>query len=210
MNKKFTLEQRIARLERLLKNEARTRKFESYESNLDVDGARANANSIADQFCRMIGVDGATLDDLGDDVIESPVNGWLTVDQYELCQQDPETRDPDARFAFQYSLDGTDGEYTIIVYPTDKSVCLQNDGGLYIDPDGNQFTDDNGNIVAFSYPNDWEGFNLSMVDYEGDGYNVEAGDDFRSYRGMLRKHESRQSVINRIARLEKLLSRKSR
>lgn len=210
MSKRLTLEQRIARLERLLKNEARARKFESYESDLDEMGAERDALKIAKQFCEKIGVDSSTLKliDKGDLVINSPANGWVTVDQYELDQQDPETEDPDARFGFEYYLGRTG--YTITVYPTDNAVCLMTaDGGLYIDTDGIQFTDDNGNIVAYPL-SEWDGFNLSMVDDEGDGYNVEAGDDFRSYRGMLRKHESRQSVVSRIARLEKLLSRKSR
>ena len=203
MNKRLTLEQRIARLERLLKNEARTRKFESYESNLDVDGARADADRVADQFCRMIGVRGATLDDLGHDVIVSPMYGWLTINDTDEIEEDP-----DARLAFQYSLDGTDG-YTIIVYPTDRKVCLKNDGGLYIDPKGRQFTSDMADIVAYPL-NMWNRFDLSMVDDEDDGYNVEAGDDFMDYYGESRKRESKSSVVNRIARLEKLLSRKSR
>ena len=203
MNKMFTLEQRIARLERAIKNEARTRKFEGFESGLNVDGANAEADRIADQFCRMIGVSGATQVDHGHDVMNSPMYGWLTINDIDEIEEDP-----DARFAFEYSLDDTD-DYTITVYPTDKKVCLMNYGGEYIDPKGRPFTSDMGDIVAYPLSK-WNGFDLSMVDDEDDGYNVEVGDNFNDYYDESRKRESRSSVVNRIARLEKLLSRKSR
>ena len=201
--KNLTLEQRIARLERAIKNEARTRKFESFESDLDVDGARDAADRIANQFCRMIGVSGATPDDLGHDVIESPMYGWLTVNDTDEIEEDP-----DARFAFQYSLDGTD-DYTIIVYPSDNAVCLMNDGGEYIDPKGRPFTSDMADLVAYPLSK-WRGFDLSMIDEEDDGYNVEVGDDFNDYYGESRKRSSKPTIGNRVARLEKLLSKKSR
>lgn len=50
---KRTLERRINRLERLLKNEAcASQKCESFESDLDETGARAAANRIANQIQR--------------------------------------------------------------------------------------------------------------------------------------------------------------
>lgn len=53
---KRTLEQRINRLERLLKNEAcASQKYEDFESDLDDVGARATANHIAAQFGRRTG-----------------------------------------------------------------------------------------------------------------------------------------------------------
>lgn len=202
MEKKLTLEQRIARLEKVL-NSKKAVKNESFESDLDVDGARVSANRIANQFCRMIGVSGATPDDLGHDVIESPMYGWLTVNDTDEIEEDP-----DARFAFQYSLDGTDG-YTIIAYPSDNAVCLMNDGGEYIDPKGRPFSSDMADLVMYPLSK-WRGFNLSMVDEEDDGYNVEVGDDFNDYYDESRKRSSKSTIGDRVARLEKLLSRKSR
>lgn len=200
--KKLTLEQRIARLEKVMAKPA-TVKNESFESDLDVDGARAAADRIANQFCGMIGVDGATLDDLGHDVIESPMYGWLTVNDTDEIAEDP-----DARFAFQYSLDGTDG-YAIVVHPTDNSVNLINEDGYSIDPAGHPFSSDSADLVAYPLSK-WKGFDLSMIDEEDDGYNVEAGDDFNDYYDESRKRSSKPTIVDRIARLEKLLSRKSR
>ena len=57
-NRKSTLEQRIARLENAVKQDShkvRRKKFESFESDLDVDSARAAANRIAKQFGRIVG-----------------------------------------------------------------------------------------------------------------------------------------------------------
>jgi hypothetical protein len=196
------LERRINRLERAIKNETRTRKFEGFESDLDVDGARATANRIANQFCRMIGVSGATLDDLGHNVIESLMYGWLIVNDTDEIAEDP-----DARFAFQYSLDGED--YTIIVHPTDNSVNLINEDGYSIDPAGHPFSSDSADLVAYPLSK-WKGFDLSMIDEEDDGYNVEAGDDFNDYYDESRKCSSKPTIVDRVARLEKILSRKSR
>lgn len=199
--KKLTLEQRIERLEKVMAKQVAV-KNESFESDLDVDGARAAADRIADQFCGMIGVSGATPDDLGHDVIESPMYGWLTVNDTDEIAEDP-----DARFAFQYSLDGED--YTIVVHPSDNAVCLMNDGGEYIDPKGRPFTSDMADLVAYPLSK-WKGFDLSMVDEEDDGYNVEVGDDFNDYYDESHKRSSKPTIVDRIARLEKLLSRKSR
>ena len=200
--KKLTLEQRIARLEKVMAKQAAV-KNESFESDLDVDGAKAAADRIADQFCRMIGVSGATPDDLGHDVIESPMYGWLTVNDTDEIAEDP-----DARFSFQYSLDGTDG-YAIIVHPTDNSVNLINEDGYSIDPAGHPFSSDSADLVAYPLPK-WKGFDLSMIDEEDDGYNVEAGDDFNDYYDESHKRSSKPTIVDRVARLEKLLSRKSR
>ena len=81
-NSKSTLEQRIARLENAVKSDRHQvrRKFESFESDLDVDSARAAANRIAQRFGRMMDAN-VRPDDLGDDVIDSPRYGWLSVDR---------------------------------------------------------------------------------------------------------------------------------
>ena len=179
---KRTLEQRIARLERLIKNEAarKTNKFESFESDLNEDGARAAANRIAAQFGRMVGVS-VTPNDSSNDVIESPVYGWLPVSAVDEIADDP-----DARFGFLYDLD--DGEYSITVYPTDNAVGLFNEDGVAIDPAGRHFTSDMADII--SYPlSKWKNFDFSMIDPDDDGYNVEIGDDFNDYYD-----ESKRSV----------------
>lgn len=115
-NRKPTLEHRIARLENAVKSK-KTRKFESFESDLDEAGARAKADRMAKEFASVTGMAKFAPDDLDDNVIVSPIYGWLTVDQ-----TDDIADDPDARFAFQYS----NSKFTIIVFPTDGTVVLLN------------------------------------------------------------------------------------
>lgn len=161
-NRKPTLEQRIARLENAVKSNRRParRKFESFESDLDVDSARAAANRIAQQFGRMIGAD-VRPDDLGDDVIDSPRYGWLSVDRTDEIADDPE-----ARFVFQYSVG--DG-FGALVVPSDNAVELMTEGGYAVDPSGETFEADT--AVDGSFPlSDWEGFDLSMVHDEDEDY----------------------------------------
>ena len=172
---KRTLEQRIARLEHLLKNEARlTKKFESFESDLDEDSARAASDRIAAQFGKMLGVS-VTPDDYGNDVVNSPMYGWLPTSAVDEIEEDP-----DARFGFHYNLD--DGEFGIEVYPTDNAVNLINEDGYSVDPAGRFFSSDMADIVAFPLRK-WKGFDLSMVHDEDDDddYNVGPGEDFNDY-----------------------------
>lgn len=124
---KRTLEQRIARLEKLLKinNRNTRRKFESFESDLDEAGARAKADQIAREFARVTGMARLTPRDSGKDVIVSPSYGWLSVDRTDEIDDDP-----DCRFAFEYS----NNKFTIEVYPTDETVTLLNDYGEPINP----------------------------------------------------------------------------
>ena len=155
---KRTLEQRINRLERLLKNEARTSpKCESFESELDETGARAAANRIAKQFGRMLGVS-VRPDDYGKDVINSPMFGWLPASAVDEIAEDP-----DARFAFHYVLG--DGDYEFDVYPSDNSVNLINEDGYSVDPSGRLLSSEDADVTAFPLRR-WKGFDLSMV--EGD------------------------------------------
>ena len=198
--KKLTLEQRIARLEKVL-NGKKSVKNESFETDLDLEGARAAADRIAKQFGRMLGVN-VTPDDLGHDVILSPMYGWLTLNDTDEIEEDP-----DARFGFPYSLD--EPGYTIIVHPSDNAVNLINEDGYSIDPKGHPFSSDSADVVAFALPK-WKNFDFSMVDEEDDGYNVEAGDDFNDYYDESHKRSSKPTINDRVARLEKLLSRKSR
>lgn len=177
------LEKRLARLENLIKNEAKSKKFESFESDLDEAGARAAADRLAKQFGRMIG---ATVrpDDLGGDVIESPRYGWLSVDRADEIADDP-----DARFVFQYSV-GDD--FSALVVPSNNSVELMTEGGYAVDPSGETFEADTAVDGAFPL-SDWEGFDLSMVRDEDDW------DDDDEYD---------ESLKRRIARLEKTISSK--
>lgn len=164
---KRTLEQRINRLERLLKNEACTsQKCESFESDLDDVGARATANRIAQQFGRMLGVS-VRPSDYGEDVINSPMFGWLPVSAVDEIAEDP-----DARFAFHYVLG--DDDYEFDVYPTDNAVNLINEDGYSVDPTGRLLSSDDAYVTAFPLRR-WKGFDLSMVeDDDEDDYYDEA------------------------------------
>ena len=164
---KRTLEQRINRLERILKNEAcASNKCESFESELDETGARATANRIAAQFGRMLGVS-VRPSDYGEDVINSPMFGWLPVSAVDEIAEDP-----DARFAFHYSLG--DGDYEFDVFPSDNSVNLISEDGYSVDPNGRLLSSDDAYVTAFPLRR-WKGFNLSMVeDDDEDDYYDEA------------------------------------
>ena len=164
---KRTLEQRINRLERLLKNEACTsQKCESFESDLDDVGARATANRIAAQFGRMLGAS-VRPSDYGDDVINSPMFGWLPITAVEEIESDP-----DARFAFHYVLG--DGDFEFDVYPSDNAVNLITEDGYSVDPTGRLLSSDDAYVTAFPLRR-WKGFDLSMVeDEDEDDYYDEA------------------------------------
>ena len=153
---KRTLEQRINRLERLLKNEAcASNKCESFESELDETGARVTANRIAAQFGRMLGVS-VRPSDYGEDVINSPMFGWLPVSAVDEIAEDP-----DARFAFHYVLG--DGDYEFDVFPSDNSVNLISEDGYSVDPNGRLLSSDDAYVTAFPLRR-WKGFDLSMVE----------------------------------------------
>ena len=164
---KRPLEQRINRLERLLKNEASTsKKCESFESELDETGARVAANRIARQFGRMLGVS-VRPSDYGDDVINSPMFGWLPVSSVDEIVEDQ-----DARFAFHYVLG--DGDFEFDVYPSDNAVNLINEDGYSVDPNGRLLSSDDADVAAFPISM-WKGFDLSMVeDDDEDDYYDEA------------------------------------
>lgn len=121
--RKPTLEQRIARLENTVKLK-KACKFESFESDLDEAGARAKADQMAREFANITGMANFSFDN-SRDVISSPYYGWLSADQVDEINEDP-----DSRFAFQYS----NSKFTIYVIPTDNTVELLNDEGLTIDP----------------------------------------------------------------------------
>ena len=164
---KRTLEQRTNHLERLLTNEAcASNKCESFESELDETGARVTANRIAAQFGRMLGVS-VRPSDYGEDVINSPMFGWLPVSAVDEIAEDP-----DARFAFHYVLG--DGDYEFDVFPSDNAVNLITEDGYSVDPTGRLLSSDDAYVTAFPLRR-WKGFDLSMVeDDDEDDYYDEA------------------------------------
>lgn len=124
-NRKLTLEQRVTRIENILKNKTNvSKKFESFESDLDEAGAKAKADRMAAEFANITGMASFSYDD-SKDVIASPYYSWLSIDQVDEINEDP-----DSRFAFQYS----NSKFTIYVIPTDNTVELLNDDGMVIDP----------------------------------------------------------------------------
>ena len=185
------LENRLMRLERLIKNEAcSSRKCESFESDLDEAGARAAANRLAKQFANMIG-SSVRPDDLGDDVILSPMYGWLSVDR-----ADEAADDPDARFVFNYALD--DG-FSLNVFPSDGKVNLISEDGYSVSPDGEIIDYDEADLYA-SPLSDWRGFDLSMVqDPNEDSYvDYDHSEDYD------------ESLSRRVARIEKAIANSKR
>lgn len=185
------LENRLMRLERLIKNEAcSSRKCESFESDLDEIGARAAANRLAKQFANMIG-SSVRPDDLGDDVILSPMYGWLSVDR-----ADEAADDPDARFVFNYALD--DG-FSLNVFPSDGKVNLISEDGYSVSPDGEIIDYDEADLYA-SPLSDWRGFDLSMVqDPNEDSYvDYDYSEDYD------------ESLSRRVARIEKAITNNKR
>lgn len=125
--RKLTLEERISRIERALTSNYRTRKFESassFESNFDKVGARTRADQMAKEFARITGMADFSFDD-NIEVISSPLNGWLTIDQVDEISEDP-----NSRFVFRYS----NSKFTIYVIPTDNTVELLNEDDIAINP----------------------------------------------------------------------------
>jgi len=94
-------------------------------------------------------------DDYGNDVVYSPMYGWLTISAVNEIAEDK-----DARFGFHYTLD--DGKYSIEVYPTDNTVNLINKDWHSVDPTGRPLSS---NEVAYPFSK-WKGLDLSMVHYE--------------------------------------------
>ncbi len=167
-NRKPTLEQRIARLENAVNSNCRParRKFEGFESDLDVMAAHREADELAREFGRNIGavIERDDLDANERDVnkrlvMYSPYNGWLTINDISA---NPRLK-KGAKFVFQYKADG----YGVLVVPSDKAVELMTEGGYAVDPSGETFEADDPIDGAFPL-SDWEGFDLSMVHDEDD------------------------------------------
>lgn len=147
--KSVILEKRISRLEKLLKNESAN----SFEGRLDEDGARVAADRIIKQFGKLVNKR-FLYEDLDGLSLYSPMYGWLSLDDTEEIEEDPDTR-----FVFQY---GTNG-YTAMVIPSDNAVELMTDGGYAVDPsNGSTFEADCPQDGAFNLAK-WRRFDLSMV-----------------------------------------------
>jgi hypothetical protein len=184
---KRTLEQRIARLERLLKNEASsTKKFESFESDLDEDGARAAADRLAKQFANMVGV--RLIPNLKDkDTIDSPMFGVLNPNKPSTADEVAE--DPDARFTFEYDVVGypADG---VKVRPTDRTICVWR--SIMDGYNGEGAVDPKTGICAWvdwledgSYPlSAWKNFSFDMI--HGEDWDDEEDEEYESVKRLLK------------------------
>lgn len=159
---RLTLEQRISRLEKLLKAKSRFVKNESFESDLDVISALEKANSMAEDFSDTVGatLTALTPDDIKDtDIVDSPVNGW---------SHDVVMDDTDARYTFMYDVEDYPG-VSVYVRPTDNTFCVwqslvrgSNCEGA-VDPKTGmcEYTDD---LYECSYPLAmWENFSMDMI-----------------------------------------------
>lgn len=130
------LERRIERLEKLLKNEAgrRRSRVPELEATLNVEAAYEAAEAIASQFADMIGADIRLINTKN--IIDSPVYGWLTVDDVDEIKDDK-----NARFAIQYSVRGNRAfsGYAIVAVPSENAVALVTEDGASVYPDGSSY-----------------------------------------------------------------------
>lgn len=151
--KKLTLEQRVARLEKLL-SKTGARKFEGTVDPRHENGARSVAARIAKEFARMTGIN-LHADSYGNDTVCSPIYGWTSADDPDLAD------DPDARFVFPY----TDGYWWVDVIPEDNKVQVSKTDGTVFGPDGEELDFDvdcpqDGAFVLSA----WKEFNPRMAD----------------------------------------------
>ncbi len=187
-NRKSTLEQRINRLERLLKNEARiSKKFESFESDLDEEGARAAADRLAKQFASMVGVS-LTPDLSYKYTVDSPVYGALNPNSSFDAENVAD--DPDARFTFGYRVANYPAD-TVKVRPTDGTICVWHSiyDGHYgegaVDPKTGECEWEDW-LGDCSYPlRAWKNFSFDMI--HGDE------DDWDDYDESLKHRSTQQS-----------------
>lgn len=204
---KRTLEQRIARLERLLKNEAanKTKKFESFELDLDEDGARAAADRLAKQFSQIVGV--RLTPNLKDkDTIDSPMYGVLNPHHPTAAEEVED--DPDARFTFHYDVAGypADG---VMVRPTDGTICVWRsimngyDGEGAVDPETGMCTWEDW-LADCSYPlSAWKNFNFDMIHGDDEDWDEEDDEEYESVKRPMKrpvKSESARKPARRVKR----------
>lgn len=109
---RLTLEQRVARLEKILKAESRFVKNESFESDHNAEAARGVADGMAKIFSQM--VDARLMPNGTRDIVDSPMYGW---------SRDVEMDDTDARYTFTYDVEGYPG-VSVYARPTDNTICV--------------------------------------------------------------------------------------
>lgn len=189
------LEKRLARLENLIKNEAKSKKFESFESDLDEEGARAAADRLAKQFANMVGVRLTPANNT--DTIDSPMFGALNI-----RSADEVAEDPDARFTFDYNVAGYPAD-TVKFRPTDGTICVWRSasngysGEGAVDPESGECEWEDW-LGDCSYPlQAWKNFSFDMIHCDDDDWD----DDYDDYD---------ESLKRRVARLENALSNKKR
>ena len=204
-NRKPTLEQRINRLERLLKNEASsTKKFESFESDLDEDGARAAANRLARQFASMVGV--RLIPANTSDTIDSPMFGVLNPNKPSTADEVAE--DQDARFTFDYDVEGYPAD-TVKVRPTDGTICVWRsiydgyEGEGAVDPKTGECEWEDW-LEDGSYPlSAWKNFNFDMIHGDDEDWDEDDDEEYESVKRFTKrpmKSESTRKPARRIKR----------
>ena len=176
--KKLTLEQRIARLEKLIiMSEARSSKCEGFEANADEAGARREANRMAKKFSAMTGI--PLHADPNHDTVDSPMYGWSHNDVDALAD------DPDARYTFMYNVPGE--LVSVYMRPSDGTVWVWKSIGSNDTRGGEGAVDPRTGECEWceemeecSYPlSAWKNFGLDMI--HGDDEDWDEDDEFESY-----------------------------
>lgn len=204
-NRKLALEQRINRLERLLKSESSiSKKFESFESDLNEEGARTAADRLANQFANMIGVRLTPANNT--DTIDSPMFGALNPNHQSTV--DDIAEDPDARFTFDYTVADYPAD-TVKVRPTDRTICVWRSasngysGEGAVDPESGECEWEDW-LGDCSYPlRAWENFSFDMIHGDDDDCDDDYDYDDDDYDESLKHRVSqcrRESACKRIRR----------
>ena len=203
-NRKLALEQRINRLEHILKNEASTsKKFESFEQDLDEAGAQAAADRLANKFASMVGV--RLTPDHMSDTIDSPMYGAMSPHSPYAAEEVAD--DPDARFTFDYSVAGYPAD-TVKVRPTDGTVCVWRSiyDGYYgegaVDPKTGECEWEDW-LGDCSYPlHTWKSFSFDMIhgDEDDDYDDDDDYDESLKHRASQCRRESACKHIRRTKR----------
>ena len=182
-NRKMTLENRIARLEKLIKNEIREKGHMVYgknvahtmEQNHDIHGAEVTANYFANKFTQLTGI--KLRRDDSHPIINSPMYGWT--DSLEDLDDDV-----NAYFVFKYDVVG-DNNVSAYICPTlhQKNVGLWSSLGAgsrcegAINPKTGECVWEDDIFETLHDVYDWENFSLDMIHDEGDDYDDEEFDE---------------------------------
>lgn len=165
MIRKLTLEQRIARLEKLIKNEVHPKlatlkpnEGATMEMTHDVRGARATGRYYAGQFTKETGI--ALTPDNTHPIVYSDALGWT--DESDLDE------DPESLFVLKYdAID--DPNISVYFCPTKGKVCVWSSLGTGSKGEGavNPKTGDiewEDSLMDAMYPfKAWRGFDLASI-----------------------------------------------